>query len=379
MKLPLSYRALQAEVIITQSVTSMAIISIFFINIGLSQAQIGISQAVFTAVLLIFNIPFGKLADRYSRRALNAFGDVLAASGFIWYFFATSFAEVIIIEMLIGLGLAASMGVDIALMRGYCHKYNLNYKKESAKIFMIAPIVGVIGMAGAGFLATVNIRLPFLVDASLFAIGALLTLFFKDFNEKLNAVSLKDMMHTSLFKNIKLSSRIFSLAIVRESTHAIVWLLAPLILLANGPIWLAGIAWALMRGFASFGAYITKFTDMHSAAKSILIPVVSFSLGTILWTTGVLPLILLGVVIIGATVGYTKTIMGPMLAEVSDAKAQTTIASISTTISQLMYIPAVIGVNWLANEFGYNIGLIANVAIFGALGLYMVLVLKKYA
>lgn len=109
-----------------------------------------------------------------------------------------------------------------------------------------------------------------------------------------------------------------------------------------------------------------------------MIPVVSFSLGTILWTTGVLPLILLGVVIIGATVGYTKTIMGPMLAEVSDAKAQTTIASISSTISQLMYIPAVIGFNWLASEFGYNIGLIANVSVFGVLGIYMVTVLRKY-
>ena len=378
MKLPLSYRALQAEVIITQTVTSMAIISIFFINIGLSQAQIGISQAIFTAMLLVFNIPFGKLADRYSRRALNAFGDVLAASGFIWYFFATSFIEVIIIEMLIGLGLAASLGVDIALMRGYCRKYKLDYKKESAKIFIIAPIMGVIGMAVAGFLASINIRLPFLVDASLFAIGALLTIFFKDFNEKLNAVTLKDLLHTSLFKNKKLSTRIFSLAVVRESTHAIMWLLAPLILLANGPIWLAGIAWALMRGFGSAGAYITKFTDQHSAAKNIMIPVVSFSLGTILWTTGVLPLILLGVVIIGATVGYTKTIMGPMLAEVSDAKAQTTIASISSTISQLMYIPAVIGFNWLASEFGYNIGLIANVAVFGVLGIYMVTVLRKY-
>lgn len=75
------------------------------------------------------------------------------------------------------------------------------------------------------------------------------------------------MLHTSLFKNKKLSTRIFSLAVVRESTHAIMWLLAPLILLANGPIWLAGIAWALMRGFGSAGAYITKFTDQHSAAK----------------------------------------------------------------------------------------------------------------
>ena len=378
MKLPLSYRALQAEVIITQTVTSMAIISIFFIDIGLSQAQVGISQAIFTAMLLVSNIPFGKLADRYSRRALNAFGDTLAASGFLWYFFATSFTEVIIIEMLIGLGLAASLGVDIALMRGYCHKYNLNYKNESAKIFMIAPIIGVIGMAGAGFLASINIRLPFLVDASLFAIGAFLTILFKDFNERLNAVSLRDLLHTSLFKNKKLSSRIFSLAVVRESTHAIVWLFAPLIVIANGPVWLAGIAWALMRGSASFGAFATKYMARHNPANNILLPVVSFFVGSILCITGLLPLIIIGVIIIGATVGYTKTISGPMLAEVSDAKAQTTIASISSTMGQLMYIPAVVAINWLAGEFGYNIGLIANVAIFGVLGLYMVTVLNKY-
>ncbi|MBP9821160.1 MFS transporter [Candidatus Saccharibacteria bacterium] len=378
MKLPLSYRALQAEVIITQTVISMAIISIFFIDIGLSQAQVGISQAIFTAMLLVFNIPFGKLADRYSRRALNAIGDFLAASGFLWYFFATSFTEVIIIEMLIGLGLAASLGVDIALMRGYCHKYNLNYKNESAKIFMIAPIIGVIGMAGAGFLASINIRLPFLVDASLFAIGALLTIFFKDFNEKLNSVSLKDLLHTSLFKNKKLSSRILSLAVIRESTHAIVWLFAPLIVIANGPVWLAGIAWALMRGSASFGALATKYMARHNPANNILLPIVSLFVGSVLCITGLLPLIMLGVTIIGATVGYTKTISGPMLAEVSDAKAQTTIASLSSTIGQLMYIPAVIAINWLAGEFGYNIGLIANVAVFGVLGIYMVTVLRKY-
>lgn len=47
--------------------------------------------------------------------------------------FATSFIEVIIIEMLIGLGLAASLGVDIALMRGYCRKYKLDYKKNQPR------------------------------------------------------------------------------------------------------------------------------------------------------------------------------------------------------------------------------------------------------
>jgi hypothetical protein len=62
-----SLRLLQIEAVLTAMMFAMPIFTIFFKDeIGLSYAQIGLSQAVFTIPLLTLNIASGWIADAFS-------------------------------------------------------------------------------------------------------------------------------------------------------------------------------------------------------------------------------------------------------------------------------------------------------------------------
>ena len=122
MKLETSLRLLRTEAIITAAVIAMPIMNPFFMSIGMDQGQIGLSQALFTVALLLCNVPTGWLADRFSRKLSNAFGDIVAALGFLLYALAQNFAHVVGAEILIGIGLAFSNGADVGLLRACCER-----------------------------------------------------------------------------------------------------------------------------------------------------------------------------------------------------------------------------------------------------------------
>jgi fucose permease len=78
---------------------------VFLNSVGLSQAAVGVSQAVFMAVAMLFDVPSGWLADRFSRKLSNCFGDLLVASGLFYYATVHSMLGVICAEILIGAGI----------------------------------------------------------------------------------------------------------------------------------------------------------------------------------------------------------------------------------------------------------------------------------
>lgn len=365
MRTPRSYRALQSEMIVTQMVVSMTIMSLFFNDIGLSQAQVGITQAIFTIILVVFNVPLGKLADRFSRKGFNIFGDLMAAVGFAWYATAASFGDAIFGEILIGFGLAMSLGVDGALMQGYCNRFNLDFSKESSKVHTIGPILAMAGMIIAGLLGSINLRIPLAMDAVVFATGAVLSLFIRDYNAKMPSnISLRQIIVASLRTNKRLAARITSLAIVRESTHAIIWLVALVIVDANGPVWLVGIAWALMVGSRSIGGRLSKALRNLPTATRLAVPLGMMGVASLLCISNAWPVIMVGIAIIGAGAGYVKAVNSPILAEASDPTMLTTVTSIGATSGHVIYVIAVLGVNWIADIWSARAGFVVNALVF---------------
>ncbi len=85
---------------------------------GLNQAQIGWLQTAFTAIVLIMQLPTGRLADKYGRRRLVIIGTVLTSIGFAFYALADNFAGMLLAETILGLGTSARSGADLALLRG---------------------------------------------------------------------------------------------------------------------------------------------------------------------------------------------------------------------------------------------------------------------
>lgn len=89
--------------------------------------------------------------------------------------------------------------------------------------------------------------------------------------------------------------------------------------------------------------------------------------GTIICITLNIWLLPVGIVLLGMAAGYARSTTGPLLAEVSDASVQTTVASIASTAGQIVYIPVVIGVNWMASSHGLVAAYAANAIVFALL------------
>ena len=75
-------KLLMLESILTAGLLSMSIMTPFFNSIGLNQRQIALSQAIFTIVVSILNLPAGWIADRFSRKWANVIGDFGVAISF---------------------------------------------------------------------------------------------------------------------------------------------------------------------------------------------------------------------------------------------------------------------------------------------------------
>jgi MFS family permease len=90
--------------------------ALLFADTGLSDAEISVLFALWSAVGIVAEVPSGALADRFSRRTVLAAGAVLQAAGYaLWialpgfWSFAAGFA-------LWGLGSALASGAQAALL-----------------------------------------------------------------------------------------------------------------------------------------------------------------------------------------------------------------------------------------------------------------------
>jgi MFS family permease len=98
---------------------SMVIIPVlvpFFESRGLTLAQVFYLQAIFAGIVVLFEVPSGFVADLFGRRNALLAGSVFHGLGFSWLYFADGFAELVLFEMMVGIGLSLLSGADLSLL-----------------------------------------------------------------------------------------------------------------------------------------------------------------------------------------------------------------------------------------------------------------------
>lgn len=141
----------------------------------MDMAQVGLSQAACTAALLLLNIPTGWIADRFSRKWCNVFGDLLAGVSLLLYATAHSFGEVVFYEALFGIGAAFSNGVDSALIESYSHTLRRSFQQIMASVNSWRYAMEFAGMIAGGIIGAANPRLAIALSSVGFLVGAVLT------------------------------------------------------------------------------------------------------------------------------------------------------------------------------------------------------------
>lgn len=380
-----SLRWLQAEMLITTAVFAMPIINLFFAReIGMTLTQVGLSQAIFTVVLFGLNIPTGWIADRFSRKACNALGDLVAAAGFAYYAQAASFGDVIIAEVVVGIGMAFSGGADVALLRAYSLALQVPYLRISAQLNTWRPVSEIAASIIGGLVGAWQPRATFLLTALAFVVGAIISLFIREAGERrVNTVHpLRDMARITryaLHGHGQLAWSIAGAAIGREASHAMVWLLTPVLLLAGVPPVALGVCWAanllaVSAGAAAAHRWAEASREWQRFAIGLACMVIA---GTAL---AVLPLHVATVwlyVGFGLGRGWMSAVLPALVQDHTPSDIQATVSSVAASVSQFVYIPLVWGIGALA-EHSVPLAFAGNTLLFLPLGVVIAYQLARY-
>lgn len=365
-----SIRLLQAETMLTSTLFAMPIMNLFYKDqIGMSLAQVGLSQAIFTVAVLFLNIPTGWLADRFSRKACNMLGDAIAAGGYAFYAFAQNFSDVVIAEIIIGIGVAFSTGADAGLMKAYAEKVGKNYQQLVAETSQLRPIGEATAMILGGIVGATHPRLAIGLSGASYAIGAILSFFLVEAGEhriskKHPVKDMAEITRYTLHGHKQLAWNVMALATANNVTHAIIWVFTPLMIVAGVPAHVVGLGWAINLGMVWLGSFLAKrhaqaLSEPHQFLVAITVFIVcsfvlvpNINLVTVWFYAG-----------FGFVRGWCTAVLPPIIQRHSPVDIQSTVMSVAGSVGQLMYIPLVWGFSALG-DMGPQWSIAANLVLF---------------
>lgn len=369
-KLKTSFYLLQFEAVVTSLMITMPVINLLFNDIGMTQLQVGVSQAVFMAVALLFDVPTGWLADRYSRRVVNMSGDLIAGIGLVLYAGANSFEIVILSEIIIAIGLAATNGADVGLLKSYSQKLGLSYTKVNAKLSAIKPVAMIVGVLVAGWLGSSNIRWPFYVSAGMFFLGAIVSIFIIEVGERRKSKKhpIRDMIDIGKFTfsgHERLRWRVITGVFTGNLTHTMAFILGPVFLYAGYAPEMLGLVWAVTWIAISIGALLARrLHESLSVIQQVTIPVFAVFASYAILGISINEITAWAFVVFNLAFGWYSALIGPLIQQSSPSDIQSTVISFSTVVRRLFYIPLVIVINGLASV-DLRYAMVGSLVIYG--------------
>lgn len=373
------------ESVVTAAMLAIPIMTPFFIDIGLNQEQIALSQIIFTVVLMVLDIPLGWIADRFSRKWANVIGDLGCAVTLLLYATVQDFAGVVACEMLFGVFLAFSTGVDASLLKHFSGKIDGTgklFKTMTARVAAWQFVCMLVVVSLGGPIGAIDFRLAIALSAVTYLAGGLAMLFLRDDSERLvpkHKNPLRDMARVvkEAAWNPRLRLRIFAYAVTREVTHGIIWVFTPLLLAAGVPLYIVSLGWAMDAAAGFVGSKIAqRYVHRLKEWQIVAIPMVAVvvSLGAMSISFNIVTVWLY--LVMGLVQGWTSATMLPMVQQRVSAAEQTSVISVAKVVARFLYIPAV----WLigvAADMQTEYSLLATLVIFVPLSVPIVLKLKK--
>lgn len=383
-------RLVMSESAVTAGLLSVSILTPFYNSIGLNNTEIAFTQIIFTIAAIIFNIPLGYIADRFSRKWANVIGDFGHAIFLLLYATTNNFIGVVICEILVGVMSALSDGVDQSLLKHFVGKIanitnkseNQILKSKTAKLESYKYLCNLVLLTLGGPIGAIDLRLAIALSSVNYFVGGIISLFIKDDSAKLQPQHknpLKDMAIVSktALKTKPLRWRIFAYAVGRELTHGVIWIATPLFLQAGIPLWLASLGWALNSLMAVFGARLAaRFGHKLTDSQTLIVPVALMAASMTIVGVHLNIVTVWFYVLMGVAQGWSSATLTPMVQKHIKPSEQTSILSLTRVFAQILYI-LVVWIIGAVSDIRLEYGLFANMIIFLPLGLIVIRKLKK--
>lgn len=160
----------------------MVISVLYLLNRGFSMTQITLLGSVFWLVLVLFEIPTGSVADKVGRKASLMCACVLSSIGMIYFGISKTFVSVLISYIIWAIGVTFESGAASAFLYDSLKEMGREeeYTKFMGGAMSISFISASIGAVAAGFLGSIQLNVPILLNGGITIIMFFITLTFKE-------------------------------------------------------------------------------------------------------------------------------------------------------------------------------------------------------
>jgi MFS family permease len=340
----------------------MPVIVLFYKDNGLNMQQIFTLLAIGSLTTVILEIPSGYLADLWGRKNTILVGCIADFAGFIIYSISSNFWGFGIGELLLGIGQSMVSGADSAILYDTLaeEKKEKEYLKNEGKMVSVGnfaeSIAGIIG----GLLASVSLRLPFIVQIGItsIAIPASALLYEPKIHKFQTLNRLNNLLHIikdSLLIDKKLQIVILYSSMIGSATLTMAWFVQPFFNKINIPLPIYGILWSLLNasvGLTAFSSHkLLKIFNIKNSLLliTLLIPILYLLLGINMnkWAISLIFIFYL-------IRGFATPLLKDMLNKIAPSGIRATILSIRNLIIRLIF--SIIGpiLGWISDNFNLS-------------------------
>lgn len=376
-------RLLMILQILKSFLVMIPILVLFFQAKGLSMTDIMLIQAIFSAVMVIAEVPSGYFSDILGRRRTMIIGTLCSTVGFGLYGIAQHVTHFIIAEIILGIGISFISGTDSAMLfdsLAETHHESQSLQKEGQQASMGNFSESVASIAG-GFLVMISLDLPLFVQVFFTALSVPVAWLLVEPKRHIAGTT-----HTTLhgilaivretFIHKQLRALLILSGIISAGTLTMVWFVQPVMKQAGVPLWLFGFSWAILNATAGFASFHAHRIEKNVGEKTFIY--LSFLLffsyivtGTIsLWS---LPFILIFSCIRGIGNPIATTYINRYIT--SDRRA--TVLSLRMLIMRMIFV--IIGpcIGYIADMYSLQSALYACGLFFGISCILAIIVWRR--
>jgi MFS family permease len=233
------------------SLFPMAIITLYWKDqVGLSLSQILFLQAIYSVAMVIMEYPSGYISDRIGYRAALNLASLLGIIGWTLYTLASSFALVLVAEIILGFSFSFISGTDSALLYESIKDSGEkeSYPRHEGRVSGVGQIGEACGAIFAGLLYATAPLLPFFIQIAVWILALQLCRTLKEpkrerTSPKNHLVEAYRLSHHTFIENGLLRQIIFLNVVLGLASFYPVWLVQPYMqdggvpLAWFGPIW----------------------------------------------------------------------------------------------------------------------------------------------
>ena len=325
----------------------MPVIVPFYSENGLDMQAILELKAIYSAVIMLMEIPSGYLGDFMGRKRSLLLGSTLVFAGFVVYSGGESFWHFVLAEVVLGIGASFISGSDSALLYDtlIAQKQHDSFVKYEGRMYAIGNFAEAVAGILGGLIAILSLRYTFYGQTLVSLTGVVAAFFMIEAprmrlsgSEASPWGQIKEALRFSLIQNRRLRGFLLLASLSGMGTILMAWFAQPYFELAEIPLVYYGALWTALNLSVGFSAWFAHRVKKRLSQSWLLaIPVLMIAAGFL--GAGsfdpVLGLVMIFVLYLGR--GVVTPVMKDFINELTPSGIRATVLSIRSFLVRMFF------------------------------------------